>query len=155
MVGLRAVVTAVFSSMVFYGIVMMLLPKGTMNASFKTLAGIAVIASIVVSVGSVNFSDFEFNVDVSGVASEYSENLNERILNAEQLAAKTAVENIIEERLNSAEISFNSIEAFTDISENGGISIIKAEVVCERACLEDAKTAVGDLGINVVYKEGK
>jgi hypothetical protein len=148
---IKQIATVIFVSLILYGIVAMLLPEKS-KGNIKNIIGIAVIATVILSVRNIDLgefqSEFEFNIPVAN-----TDVMTEMVLKTEQSAVETAVEGVIKERLGAENINFTSVSTFTDISETGGISIIKAEVVLNDENIEKAKAAVGDLGFRIEYFE--
>ena len=157
MEGLKAIVTAVCVSMIFYGAAMMLLPEGTMSKSFASFAGIAVIASVVISVSGISPGNFDFAFHPSEQTTEISSELAKTVAENEITAVEQSVKRLIITQLAAAGIEPCEVDIFTDISDTSGISIIGAEVVCPTGTADKARQIVNSLGIaaEVIERDGE
>lgn len=100
--------------------VWMLIPKGAMEKPFRYVLGMFVAAAIVTAV--MTAFDRGFWVESTPAQAE-----NSTQVTAQSLSATTA-EYIIAGLLDGAGIKYREIHAVTDISDDSGISIIKATV---------------------------
>lgn len=150
----RTAVTSLCVSMIFFGVVMMLVPEGTMHKSFKTFAAVAVISALITSLCGISSAVEELNFDFSDKAtalqsSEMAETVNEQ----NRVVAEKAVSDLITENLSAAGIKNAETSVLTDISDDGGIYITEVAVVCDSSDADTCRKVLDALSVSAEIRE--
>lgn len=143
----KNLVAGLCSSFVFFGIIMLIIPSGTMKRSIKMLIGIAITASFVISFSNTTFSMSEI-ADFNGSTYLDSSNFSDVVFGQQINSVKTSVKNVVLESFKENKIFNTEVDVITNISEDGNISITVVEVVCDSADAEKVKTICKELGLN-------
>lgn len=149
----RTAVTSVCVSLIFFGVVMLLLPEGVMHKSYKSFVSVAIIAALVSSFGSVSLSaeDIDPKTDIN-IASQSSQ-LAEKVTQQESLAVESAVSQLISENLNLKGVTDAEIYVSTDISEDNNIYITEVTVVCDAEKLDICRSVLDTMSITADIRE--
>lgn len=156
MEALRSVVASLCVSFVFFGVILMLTPSGTMQKNIKTLVSVAIVsvAVAIISGVSVEISDFKFDRshDTQINASELNTTVNELNVTATENAIKKTVAEMLVQR----SIKYHEIVVTADIFDDTSISIIETEIVCPIGQGDACEAVLRELGLNgkVTEREG-
>lgn len=152
MEALKNAVTVISVSMIFYGVISLVVPFEGMNKSFKFVAAISLLAAVTVALKGVKLSNIfdEIKVDMTEQTANGFENT---VLEAELNSVEKAVENLINSRLRSAGEKNAICKVTADISEDNSIIITDVEIFCNKDSVEKIKNVTSDLGLDIKYKE--
>lgn len=128
MEGLKTAVSYICVSLIFLGVMSILLPEGTMKKVFKSFAATAVIAATVAAIKGTDFGNIA-KIPVSTDTAVDSA-LLQSVEAVQCRAAESAVARFLTERLTSAGVEAPEIYSKADISENGDIYISELTVIC-------------------------
>ena len=125
-----------------------------MSRTFKTLAGIAAVASVVLSVKGASevFADIDLDIQNFDV-SELSSDLSQTVIDNELEQVEIAVNELISRTLEKNNITDCEVCTFTDISDNGDISISRVSIICPVGYKEAVISVTGSLGIKADVTE--
>ncbi len=138
-------------SIIFYGLVIMMAPKGALSNTFKTFVGVAVVASVVIScVKAYGKGDFQLGLqvpsfEVAGVTSEF----NNKVLDNQRKSIESSIQQLVLENLIIYNLEPKSVSVVTDISDNGLISIIRVDIEHNKGDAEKIKNALNHLGLEI------
>ncbi len=149
--SIKMVAASACVSIIFYGLVLMLVPQGVMSKSFKNFAGIAIVASIAISsVQAFSKNDIDLRLelpsfdDFSNVSS-----FSDTVQNQQRQEIERSVRQLIEQQLSIKNIKAQSIEVSTDISDNGLISITGVDIICDQTDFQNIKDTLSSLGLDI------
>ena len=149
--SIKMVAASACVSIIFYGLVLMLVPQGVMSKAFKNFAGIAIVASIAISsVQAFSKNDIDLRLelpsfdDFSNVSS-----FSDTVQNQQRQEIERSVRQLIEQQLSIKNIKAQSIEVSTDISDNGLISITVVDIICDQTDFQNIKDTLSSLGLDI------
>lgn len=152
----RTAVTSLCVSMIFFGVIMMLIPKGKMQKPFKTFASVAVVAALISSCCGFSSAVEEFELELSSESfesqsSELSETVNEQSVSA----VESSMSDLISEYLGAAGIKNTEISVLADISETKGIYITNVTVVCDKGDADKCRQVLNEMSLtaNITERE--
>lgn len=134
--------------LIFSGVVMMLIPEGTMKKSVKTLISVIIISVIVSCVFGVSEAvkgiDFSSkSIDLNETSSSFSKTVQNQSVKSIESAVKAVIIDEFEKNgIESAEVS-----VFADITEDNRIYIKRIEVVCDSEELSQCCIVMDKLSI--------
>ncbi len=151
---IKEMILALCVSMIIFGVVMMLTPKGNISKSLAVFLSVALVSMIVATVSGieVNIEGFRFNLsscDTERISSEFENTIG--TLNTS--TTETAVNILIKETLSAVGIDNAEISTETDISDDNCIRISKVHIICNSEDRETCRREVEKLGIDVSITE--
>lgn len=138
-------------SIVFYGLVIMMAPKGALSKTFKNFVGVAIVASIVISaVKALNKGDFKLELQTpSFETTELKNSFNETVFHNQQQSIENSIQQLVFENLKIYDIKTEDVSVVTDILDNGLISIIRVDIECDKNDSDKVKKALNHLGLEI------
>lgn len=154
MEAVRTAVTSLCVSMIFFGVIMMLLPKGKMQKTFKTFASVAIVSALISSCLGLSSAVEEFDLSISSEAvesqsSKLSETLNQQSVNA----VESTMSDLISEGFKAAGINNTKISVSADISDGGGIYITNVTVVCDKVDKDKCQKVLNEMSVTAEIRE--
>ena len=146
---LRYIITVLTVSFIIYGLLLVFSPAGNMGKFFKSVVGVSLVAVVVLTVSKQGV-DFVF---------EKTESLNNIKVDAsviETVAAEhseRSTEEYIRGLLKQNGCEYSSLTVRTNISQDGGISIDRVEISCDRRQSEAIKRIINSLSLHCVITE--
>ena len=116
--GIKYILTALCALLIFLGGFELLTPKGKLENIMKYVLGLTLLVSMVGIITGADFSDF------SKITAKSDVNASSAVI----YASENQVEYMAAALLSGNSINFKKIEAETDISKQGSISISRIDV---------------------------
>lgn len=145
---LKEIISVVSVSSVIFGVIMLLCPEGIFSKSFKNAVGIAVIATIVLSIAGIKNISFDF--DKFDINSNLSLTAANELKSIEAISACKAY---INDAFESNNIKHVNISVSTNISDSGSIFINEINISCNKNDSPKIKTLLKDIGVKVIVTE--
>ncbi len=150
----RSVVASLCVSFIFFGVIMMLVPSGTMQKNIKTFMSIAIVSVIVAVISGVSVNirdtDLKFN---SENCSEMAADLNSKINELNIETTENTVKQLIAERLTALGVNSFNLTVNADILNDTGISITEINIICDQGDGAVCKNVLTQLGLNGTVTE--
>ncbi|MBO5747140.1 MAG: hypothetical protein J6S13_08665 [Clostridia bacterium] len=154
MEAIKEMILALCVSMIIFGVIMMLTPKGNISKSLTVFLSIALVSMIVATISGIEVNTGEFRFDLSSRDTEIiSSKLENTISNLNTSTSETAVNILIKEKLSAIGIDNAEISTEVDISDDNSIRISKVHIVCDLEDGETCRREVEKLGIDFSITE--
>ena len=150
----KNLIMSVSVTLVFFGVMMLLLPENKMKKPFISFLSVALVAGVISVVSSVNTSMYNFNMDFS----DKSVNTDDMGAFSRQFNVHTAeqtVVTIIKSELISEGVDFFEVSANADISEDNSILLTDVVILCNVKDKAKCEQVLEKYGLNgrVVVKQ--
>lgn len=146
MSDLKYIITVLTVSFIIYGLILVFTPVGNMGNFFKTFVGVSLIAVVVLTVSR---QGIDLKVEaVQGTEAVEPDTSAIEVFTAE--CSERSVENYIGELLRQNGCKFNKLQVFANISSDGGISIDRVEISCDKQQSAEIKRIVNSLSLHCV-----
>ena len=156
MEALRSVVASLCVSFVFFGVIMMLTPSGTMQKNIKTFVSIAIVSVAVAVISGVSIGIGDFNINYPHDTEINASELNSTVNELNVTATESAIRKLVAETLKQRSIKYHEIIVIADIFDDTSISITETEIVCPVGQGDACRSVLRELGLNgkVTEREG-
>lgn len=154
--AIKEMVLALCVSIILFGVIMMLTPKGNISKSLTLFLSVALISMIVANISGVEVNTDELRFNISSSDTEtFSSNLENTVGTLNASTTEAAVNNLIKEKLLAVGIDDAEISTETDISDDNSINISKVYITCNYEDREICRREVEKLGIDISIIERK
>lgn len=143
---IKSMTASVCSILAVYGCLSVIRPQGGMNKPFKRVMALIIICTLIAPISKIfalkiDYKKFSADGNKEDISSQYEfDELYTR-------AANEAIEKEIDALLKKSGIEDYKLSVYTDISEDGGISLERVLVSCDGADKEKISCILENAGI--------
>ena len=148
MEALRSVVASLCVSFVFFGVILMLTPSGTMQKNIKTFVSIAIVSVAVAVISCVSIGIGDFNINYPHDTEINTSELNSTVNELNVTATESAIRKLVAETLKQRSIKYHEIIVIADIFDDTSISIGEVLILCSAEDKKISENILKDLGLN-------
>ena len=150
---IKQCVSSICVSMIFFGIIMLLVPEGSMQNSLKRLVSVAIICSVVVAFSGISIGSFDKIQEYDVSISEISQALNDNIIENSVNVTSQSVKSLLEDRFVALGLNDVKTAVLVDIADDKDIYIKEIRVYCSKSDVEKCQQIVSELGLTAFYYE--
>lgn len=147
MTTFKNVVTTLSVTLVFFGVILMLVPETKMKRSFVSFASVVLVTCVIVSLSMTDKIIDDIDLDLHTDLSFY-ENIAEIGIETEAEAARSAVKKVVEDALKKEGVEFYEVSVTVDIFDDTSISIGEVLILCSAEDKKISENILKDLGLN-------
>lgn len=134
-------------TLVFFGVILMLLPESKMKKPFVSFASVVLVTCVIASFSMADKAVDNINLDLKYDISLY-DNIVDFGSRTEAEAVKTAVKKVVTDELAKQGIDFYEVSVTVDILDDTSISIGEVSISCSKEEKENCEKILKDLGLN-------
>lgn len=151
MSDLKYIITVLTVSFIIYGLILVFTPVGNMGNFFKTFVGVSLVAVIVLTVSRQG-------IDLKLEAVKAAESVqpdSSAIYSFTAEHSEEGLESYICELLKQNGCEFENLRVRANISSDGGISIDRVEISCDKQQSAEIKRIINSLSLHCVITESE